>query len=329
MKRLAALCVVVLVGSLTPAAANFCLFNSQVFSRLRGKSDAWLDDYEVVRVVTSALHYLPSYLAEHGEAYGTVSGNATLKTLAKSGCKPNAMSASGVFQLATPPGSFAQGESRFNSHLHEGTCAEISNSGESTNGLGNHYQHIPRKITCYLFVCVYVFSPAPSDTMHIIVCPRYSYQNYDNSPGCLNSEAPGGVTWRKPVFELWPTFFPENGATGVWKVGALSEQASDLTECPTPCSWSSCTECQARAVPWWPVPGTAVSIVVHDTARVTSGSGPVMLCADITGKAVEKEACVNAGVVGCKEAALKSESFCSFSDNAPLAAGETIACVAN
>ena len=142
MKAGGILCVVFVLGGVQFAEC-LCLLGSRVFGRLRGRSDAWLQDYDAVRVVTSKLNYLPSYLAEFGEAYGSVAGNATLRTLAKSGCEPSAMSASGVFELATPPEEFAQGSSRFNSHLHEGTCSEISNAGESTNGLGNHYQHVP------------------------------------------------------------------------------------------------------------------------------------------------------------------------------------------
>ena len=163
-------------------------------------------------------------------------------------------------------------------------------------------------------------------TGSFLVCPRYSYQNYDNSPGCLNAEAPGGVTWRQPLFELWPTFYAAGESGNVWKVGALSEKAKDLIDCPTPCTRASCTECQARAVPWWPVPGTAVSIVVHDTARVETGSGPVMLCADITGMAVQKQACEDADIVGCKDAALKSTKFCSYSDTAPPVEGTQVEC---
>lgn len=109
------------------------------------RNDKWLRKYKPVRVITSNFYYLPSFLAASGEKYGAVTGNSTVKILSGNSCAPYAMSASGVFHLENPPTEFLQGDRRFSSHLHEGTCDEIGTDGKSKNGLGNHYQHLPRK----------------------------------------------------------------------------------------------------------------------------------------------------------------------------------------
>lgn len=273
----------------------------------RFRNDKWLRKYKTIRVVTSEFHYLPSFLAASGEKYGAVSGTSTVKMLAGSSCAPYAMSASGMFQLENPPDMFMQGDRRFNSHLHEGTCDELAKDNTIVSGLGNHYQHIP-------------------------ICMGYSSvgtAGYADSENCLNSEAPGGQRARKPPFEMWPTYFGVEGDNSTFKVGSLSEEADDLVECPTPCRRNTCTNCQTRNVAWWPLPGVPVSIAVHDTAAVATGSGPLMLCAEITGLATEEPACEAAGIQECRATAeenLKENRFCLYSINPFLSQGSANPC---
>lgn len=135
-------------------------------------------------------------------------------------------------------------------------------------------------------------------------CPTYSYGAY--APEC--PYPPGGHRWNRIPFELWPTFYHKKD--NIFKVGSLGEQGKDLMPCPNPCIGTRCFACQARSVPWWPAPGTALSIVVHDTPPAVQGAGPVMLCADLTGRAVETDSCKNADVEGCTETSSKKSKFC-------------------
>lgn len=285
--------------------------NAGYFSRFRYfRDDRWLRRYDTIRVVTSDWNYLPVYLAANGKKYGEVNGQSTLKIMANSyGREPYAMSASGMVTMENPPTEFLQGSRRFATHLHEGTCDELNKQGKITNGLGNHYQHIPDCLT-------YSAKPAAGSL------------GYADTVGCRNSEAPGGMSRGSKVFEMWPTYFGVPGDNNTFKVGSLSEEADDLVECPVKCE-RYCTDCHSRNVPWWPVPGTAVSIAVHDTSVVESGAGPIMLCAEITGLAVEQKACEAAGIEDCRETPeeeKKMNSYCLYSINPFLSAGSDSPC---
>ena len=295
------------------------------------RNDKWLRKYDTIRVVTSDFHYLPSFLAASGEKYGSVSGTSTVKMLAGRSCAPYAMSASGMFELSNPPSEFMQGDRRFNSHLHEGTCDELDKTGKSTNGLGNHYQHIPSKSAAlYLFI-----QYLKNLILRGLVCLQYSSTpaagsaGYADTKNCLNADAPGAVRRGSVPFEMWPTYFGVEGDNHTFKVGSLTDEADDLVDCPTPCRRNRCVNCQTRSVPWWPAPGVPVSIAVHDTAAAASGSGAIMLCAEITGLATEEAACTAAGIDDCRvtdEEDLKASRFCSYSISPFLPKGTSSPC---